>query len=88
MYFTSKTTGENYVKAHHLIPMQFQDQFENSLDVEANIISLCPLCHKKVHHATFDEKKLILEELYKIRKDRLKKCKIDISLRDLFSYYQ
>ena len=56
MYFTAKTTGENYVEAHHLVPMEFQNQFEKSLDVEANIISLCPLCHKKVHHATFDEK--------------------------------
>ena len=56
MYFTAKTTGENYVEAHHLVPMEFQNQFEKSLDVEANIISLCPLCHKKVHHATFDRK--------------------------------
>ena len=88
MYFTSKITGENYVEAHHLVPMEFQDQFMHSLDVEANIISLCPLCHKKVHHTTFEDKKEMLEDLYKIRKNRLKKCKIDISLRDLFSYYQ
>jgi len=87
LYFTSKTTGENYVEAHHLIPMEFQDKFEKSLDVEANIVSLCPLCHKKVHHSTFDEKKQIIEDLYKKRTDRLKKCEIDISLMELFSYY-
>ncbi|MBT2641617.1 HNH endonuclease [Bacillus sp. ISL-41] len=87
MYFTSKTTRENYVEAHHLIPMEFQDLFEKSLDVEANIISLCPVCHKKVHHATFDAKKLILENMYKKRKDRLKKCEIDTSLEELFSFY-
>lgn len=26
MFFTSKTTGENYVEAHHLIPMEFQQE--------------------------------------------------------------
>ena len=36
----------NYVEAHHLIPMGFQDDFSKSIDVEANIISLCTYCHK------------------------------------------
>ena len=31
--FTSKSTKRNFVEAHHLIPMQFQDHFEFSLDV-------------------------------------------------------
>lgn len=88
MYFTSKTTNKNYVEAHHLIPMEFQGEFEKSLDVVANIISLCPLCHKKVHHAKFNEKKKILEKLYAARIDRLKKCEIDISQKIMFSYYQ
>ena len=87
LYFNSKTTQNNYVEAHHLIPMEFQNEFLKSLDVEANLISLCPVCHKQVHHAAFDEKKQILELLYKKRKDRLKKCKIDISMQKLFSYY-
>ena len=30
------------MEAHHLIPMEFQDDFEHSIDVPENIISLCP----------------------------------------------
>ena len=86
-YFTSSTTGKNYVEAHHLIPMEFQLQFGNSLDVEANIISLCPMCHKKVHHAITDEKLPVVEELYEKRKNRLEKCGIGVSLEKLKSYY-
>ncbi|MDR4926513.1 HNH endonuclease [Peribacillus simplex] len=86
--FTSKVTGKNYVEAHHLIPMKYQDRFDVSIDVEANIISLCVTCHKKLHHAVFEEKVGILKQLYSMRKDRKAKCDIDISDKDLFTYYK
>ncbi|MDN3438704.1 hypothetical protein QMA04_11410 [Planococcus sp. APC 3900] len=86
-FFNSFITGKNYVEAHHLIPLQFQNNFINSLDVEANIVSLCPMCHKKVHHARMDEKLPVVEELYEKRKDRLEKCGIGVSLENLKSYY-
>lgn len=63
--FVSKVTGKNYVEAHHLIPMEFQDKFAASVDVEANIVSLCVTCHKKLHHAVFEEKEETLNMLYK-----------------------
>ncbi|WP_413304434.1 hypothetical protein AA0X95_00995 [Bacillus sp. 1P10SD] len=85
--FTSKVTGKNYVEAHHLIPMEFQEQFNRSLDVEANIISLCPLCHKAVHHASLDKIEQIIRDLYQKRKDRLTKCEIEIDYKRLLSYY-
>ncbi|WP_223553217.1 HNH endonuclease [Lysinibacillus sphaericus] len=88
MFFKSSTTGENYVEAHHLIPMEFQKQFEKSLDIEANIISLCALCHKKVHHSTMEEKKPILESLFLERRNRLEKCEISIELVDLITMYK
>ncbi|MCL9637515.1 HNH endonuclease [Bacillus zanthoxyli] len=88
MFFKSFKTGENYVEGHHLIPMEFQEQFQKSLDVEANIVSLCPLCHKKVHHATMEERKKIIETLYFKRRDRLRQCKISVSLQDLFTFYR
>ncbi|MDM5358813.1 HNH endonuclease [Peribacillus sp. ACCC06369] len=87
LFFKSATTGENYVEAHHLIPMEFQDQFENSLDVEANIISLCPLCHKTVHHATMEEIEPIIRELYLIRQNRLNKCNIGLEFEKLMGMY-
>lgn len=86
--FTSKVTGKNYVEAHHLIPMEFQDSFEVSIDIEANIVSLCVNCHKRLHHALAKEKQKILNNLYNQRALRLRKCGIEISEEILFSYYE
>lgn len=88
LWFKSKFTGQNYVEAHHLIPMEFQGQFKRSLDVKANIVSLCPLCHKTIHHASSEEKKEMIKDLYLKRKHRLQKCEIDIDLNKLISFYQ
>jgi 5-methylcytosine-specific restriction enzyme A len=87
MFFESFVTGENYVEAHHLIPMEYQGQFKWSLDVEANIISLCPLCHKTVHHAPMEAIEPIIKNLYHLRKVRLQKCGIDIDFNKLLTYY-
>ena len=50
--------GLPYVEAHHLIPLSKQSEFEYSLDVEANIISLCPNCHRKLHYGEDISKEL------------------------------
>lgn len=76
-----------YTEAHHLIPMSKQKDFKYSLDVEANIVSLCPLCHSRLHHAIFDDKKELLTKLYNDRKERLSKCNIELSLEQLLNYY-
>ena len=86
--FTSKVTGENYVEAHHLIPIEYQDSFDVSIDVEANIISLCVGCHRKLHHAVFEEIEPIIRELYKKRKERLNKCNIGLEFETLMEMYQ
>lgn len=88
LFFNSFVTEKNYVEAHHLVPMEFQDRFEYSLDVEANIVSLCPLCHKRIHHAIFKEKIDLLKILFAMRKDRLKKCNIEVDLKMLYSFYK
>jgi len=86
-YFISKSTKQNYVEGHHLIPMEFQDEFDYSLDVEANIVSLCVVCHKMLHHGIHSDKNTIIETLYNQRKERLSLCKINISLGELYDYY-
>lgn len=86
-HFTSKFNGENYVEAHHLIPMQYQEQFDFSLDIHANIVSICLVCHKKIHYGLFKNKKEILEKLFNSRKERLKVGGIDIEIHQLYSYY-
>lgn len=85
--FEAQSTGKPYVEAHHLIPMSLQNKFYYSLDVEANIISLCPMCHRKLHHGVRSERLEILRKLYNNRIDRLKTCYILINLDDLLSEY-
>lgn len=87
-HFISKFNGENYVEAHHLIPMQYQDQFDKSLDIHANIVSICLVCHKKIHYGRFEDKKEILDKLFNSRIQRLIKGGIDIEISQLYSYYQ
>ena len=85
--FVSKFNNENYVEAHHLIPIEYQDRFDHSLDVHANIVSLCLVCHKKLHYGLFRDKKEIIDELFSSREDRLKAAGINIGLEELCSYY-
>jgi hypothetical protein len=88
VYFISAITNENYVEAHHFIPLQFQDEFDYSLDVLENIISLCVVCHKKLHHSKFDEKKDTLRQLYNEREARMRERGIWLPLDQLFIYYK
>lgn len=86
-YFTSKTTKHNYIEVHHFIPREFRNNFENSIDVLANYITLCPHCHKMIHLATDRERLNIIRFIYNQRKDRLKKCGIEVEFKDLLSFY-
>ncbi len=77
-----------YVKAHHLIDMKYSDDFDYSLDVEANICSLCSGCYDRLRHASFEDKKELLEKLYKDREHRLSDAGIPVSLEQLLEYYK
>lgn len=86
--FTSESSKRQYMEAHHLIPLNFQDEFENSLDVIGNIVSLCPNCHRKIHYGIFKEKEQLIEKLYLDRKDILNKFGIEITLEELKKKYK
>lgn len=85
--FISDVTKEAYMEAHHLIPINFQEEFDNSLDVSGNIISLCPNCHRKIHHGIFQEKKIIIQKFFNERKEILKEFGLYISLENLLEKY-
>ncbi|MGG3557873.1 hypothetical protein ABES23_14665 [Peribacillus frigoritolerans] len=87
-HFKSKFNQKNYVEAHHLIPMSYQDQFDCSLDIHANIVSICLVCHKKIHFGLFEDKKEIIDKLFDSRRERLIKSGINITTHELYSYYQ
>ena len=75
--FISKSTGKQYMEAHHLIPLEFEDLFPYSLDVEANVVSLCSVCHDEIHHGV--NYKELINILYEKRKEELKRYGIEIS---------
>lgn len=72
--FIADSTKKQYMEAHHIIPLQHQEKFKNSLDVYANLISLCPICHRKIHLGVLDDRRVMVDELYEKRKERLVNC--------------
>lgn len=86
--FTSKAKKRQYIEAHHLVPMSVQGEFEYSLDVSANVVGLCPLCHKLLHLGMFRDKKPILKSLFEKRRGRLQASGIIMTDKDLFQHYK
>ncbi len=78
--FTSKASGHQYMEGHHAIPIRMQDRFKVSLDVYANIVCLCPICHRLLHYGIDSEKQIILNRIYKDRSDRLANSGIKLSI--------
>lgn len=86
-YFTSKASNKNFLEAHHLVQMEFSNDFENSIDVIANLIALCPNCHRRLHHAKDVDREEDIEYLFSKRKKQLEAKGIKINLKELKDYY-
>ncbi len=89
--FLSKRTNTNYVEAHHLIPLShyYDDEYNHSIDVSSNIVSLCPTCHKCIHLGNDEEKLSILIKLLSDeRKKRLSDAGILVDIEGLRSLYE
>lgn len=86
--FISNRSHLNYVEAHHFVPLEFQDEFEFSLDVPENILALCPNCHRQFHHATAAFKKPLIERCYERRKELLHSRGIALTLNKVLSLYE
>ena len=86
--FIQKFNQTNFTEAHHLVPLKYHSDFEVSLDIPANIISLCPNCHRKLHFGQLSEIKPILKQLLEKRFKRLECCRIKINYEQLIGYYK
>ncbi len=80
--FTAKRTGAPYMEGHHAIPMKYQDKFEHSLDVYANVVCLCPICHRLLHYGIDSEKQKVVNKIYYDRVNRLASSGLKISRND------
>lgn len=75
-----------YTEPHHLVPMSVQKEFDYSLDIPENIVSLCSSCHNQIHYG--EGAKELIKVLFKKRKELLLECGIDIKLVDLLAVYK
>lgn len=83
-----KKNGDKYIEVHHLIPLEQQSGSIYKLDTLANLVPVCPLCHKLLHYGRLEDKIPILTKLYDERKESLKKSGLDITLEALIKYYE
>lgn len=90
--FISNSTHHNYMEAHHLIPaseiFNFWKLYKRNIDCSENLLSLCPLCHKKIHLGLIKDKKVMLAQLLELKKDELKSIGIEITLDELVKLYE
>jgi 5-methylcytosine-specific restriction protein A len=86
--FISPVTSKQFVEAHHLLPMEFQDDFEASIDVPENIISLCPNCHRAFHNSIDKTKAELISKFFRQRKDFLKGRDINLTENKLLECYK
>ena len=83
-----RKNGNPYTEPHHLIPISKYRDFDYSVDVMENIVSLCSHCHNLLHYGRFEDKVIILEKLYNERKYALHNCGLDLTLEQLKLYYK
>ena len=77
--FIAKSTDKQYMEGHHLLPLKLQEHFDNSLDVYANVVCLCPICHRLMHYGLDSEKKISADKMYDARRERLAKSGFKLS---------
>lgn len=82
-----RKNGTPYTEPHHLIPISKYKDFPYSLDVSANIVSLCSNCHNLLHYGRLEDKSEILEKIFLNRKDRLLKQGLKINIENIIKYY-
>lgn len=83
--FISKSTGHPYMEGHHVLPMKYQDKFNHSLDVYANVICLCPTCHRLLHYGISSEKMNVVNKIYYDRVGRLEVSGLKLTITEFRS---
>ena len=80
--FIQNKTNHQYAEGHHIIALSNQRSIPRSLDIYANIICLCPLCHRFLHYGNRHDKMPVVGLLYSKRADRLAQSGIRLSQRE------
>ncbi len=83
--FPRRKDGRPYTEVHHLIPMCNYDDFDFSIDVPENIVSLCSSCHNEIHYGKHSAD--LIKKLFEKRKEKLSEAGIEITVDELLRYY-
>ncbi len=83
--FIAEKTGKPYMESHHAIPMRQQPHFDNSLDIYANLVCLCPICHRRIHYGLKEDRVSLIRQIYSCRADRLAKSGIVLSQQEFLT---
>ena len=87
------TKGRPYMEGHHLIPCTYTNAkyyWEKqgvNIDCQANIVCLCPTCHRQIHYGAENVKRALIEKLYKGKKEKLKSVGLTLTLEELLKLY-
>lgn len=87
------TKGRPYMEGHHLIPCTYTNAkyyWDNqgiNIDCQANIVCLCPTCHRQIHYGSDYAKRTLIEKLYEESKDKLKSVGLTLTLEELLKLY-
>ncbi|MFT5280589.1 MAG: putative HNH restriction endonuclease [Flavobacteriaceae bacterium] len=91
LYFVSDSTKQLYVEGHHMIPMEFQEQYwtdkKRNLDCTINLIPLCPHCHRKIHKAVKGERIQIITNIFTKYQTQLKTVDNNLTLEKFAELY-
>ncbi len=80
--FIAEKNKKPYMEGHHAIALKLQSKFDKSLDVYANIVCLCPTCHRKIHYGLKEERQQMMLKIYENRAERLYHCGIRLSWQE------
>lgn len=80
--FIVNRTDHQYMEGHHIIPLNEQKNFTYNLDCYANILVVCPTCHRFFHYADKTARDEKLKVVYEDRAERLEKSGIKLDWKE------
>lgn len=86
-FFISRRTHQNYVEAHHLIPIAYQGLFSYGVDIIENIVCLCPVCHRLIHYGEEEARRDVINQLYQGSIEKLTLVGLNIKKEELMELY-
>lgn len=84
--FIAEKTRKPYMESHHAIPMRQQPHFDNSLDIYANLVCLCPICHRRIHYGIKLDRQDMIRTIYQKRSNRLANSGIILSQAEFIEF--